>query len=71
MDTVTFCLLQLFKPSQRGRNDLVHVVVFIISQPSAEDHVFFLLGQLLVLGKKRIVLLVVDRLIRLHPDAPL
>ena len=51
-------------------DDLVHVVILVGPEPSAEDHPLFLLRQLTVLLIERSVLLVIDRVVRLHPALP-
>ena len=50
---------------QRYLNDLVHVVVLILAQTTAEDHTRLGIGQRLVLRIQRAVLLVVDGIVGL------
>ena len=52
-------------------NDLVHVVIFVLAQTAAKDHVRLHIGQLLVLGIQGTVLLVIDGVVRLVALLPL
>ena len=52
-------------------NDLVHVIVLILAQTAAKDHVRLRIGQLLVLGIQGTVLLVIDGVVRLVALLPL
>ena len=52
-------------------NDLVHVIVLILAQTAAKDHVRLCIGQLLVLGIQGTVLLVIDGVVRLVALLPL
>ncbi len=56
---------------QRYLNDLVHVVVLILAQTAAEDHVRLCIGQLLVLRIQGTVLLIVDGIVGLVALFPL
>ena len=59
-----------FTERQRGRDDGVHVVVLVLSQPSAEDDLAFLIRQLFILQIQSAVLFVVDGIIRLITGLP-
>ena len=52
-------------------NDLVHVIVLILAQTAAKNHVRLRIGQLLVLGIQGTVLLVIDGVVRLVALLPL
>ena len=56
---------------QSRLNDLVHVIVLILAQTAAKDHVRLRIGQLLVLGIQGTVLLVIDGVVRLVALLPL
>ena len=56
---------------QHSGDDLIHVVVFVLSQTAAEDDLQLSVGQLLVLGIECAVLGVVDRIVRLVAGLPL
>ena len=56
---------------QRYLDDLVHVVVLILAQTAAKDHVRLCIGQLLVLGIQGTVFLVIDGVVRLVALLPL
>ena len=45
---------------QSHLNDLVHVVILVLTQTAAKDYVRLCIGQLLVLGIQGTVLLVID-----------
>ena len=56
---------------QSRANHFVHVVVFVLAEPAAEDYVGASVGLLFVARIERGVLLVVDGIVRLHSLLPL
>ena len=65
-------LVQLaFAAVQHGGDNLIHVVILILTQASAEDDLRLGVGQLLVLGVERAVLLVVHRVVGFIAGLPL
>ena len=50
---------------QSHLNDLVHVVILVLTQTAAEDDARLRIGQLLILGIQGAVLLVIDGIVRL------
>ena len=49
--------------SQRCANDLVHVVILELCEPADKKHVLFCRGQLIILRKNLVALLVPDRIV--------
>ena len=65
-------LVQLaFAAVQHGGDNLIHVVILILTQASAEDDLRLGVGQLLVLGIQCAVFSIVDGVIRLVTGLPL
>ena len=65
-------LVQLaFAAVQHGGDNLIHVVILILTQASAEDDLRLGVGQLLVLGIQCAVFGIVDGVIRLVTGLPL
>lgn len=65
-------LVQLaFAAVQHGGDNLIHVVILILTQASAEDDLRLGIGQLLVLGIPCAVFSIVDGVIRLVTGLPL
>ena len=60
-----------FAAIQHGGDDLIHVVILVLTQASAEDDLRLGIGQLLVLGIQGTVLLVIDGVVRLVALLPL
>ena len=60
-----------FAAIQHGGDDLIHVVILVLTQASAEDDLRLGIGQLLVLGIQRAVFSIVDGVIRLVTGLPL
>ena len=54
-----------FAAVQHGGDNLIHVVILVLTQASAEDDLRLGVGQLLVLGIQGTVLLVIDGVVRL------
>ena len=50
---------------------LIHVIVLVSAESSAEDHVLLFLSKLPVLCEKSVILLVIHRIVRLHAYTPL
>lgn len=62
-----FCFLQIIQSSP---DDFIHIVVFILAQAAAEDHVALLLGQFFILGIERAILGIVDGVVGFHTGLP-
>ena len=68
--TISASKLRLDRRKRCG-NSVVHIVIPILPQPAAEQHVFILLGEGAVLFIERAVLFVVDGIVRLVARLPL
>ena len=65
-------LVQLaFAAVQHGGDNLIHVVILVLTQASAEDDLRLGVGQFLVLGIQCAVFSIVDGVIRLVTGLPL
>ena len=63
--------LQPFHSLQRRRNHLVHVIILVLTQAAAENHLVFLVRQRLVGGIQRTIAFVVHRIVGFIPRLPL
>ena len=60
-----------FAAVQHGGNNLIHVVILVLTQTSAEDDLRLGVGQLLVLGIQCAVFSIVDGVVRFIAGLPL
>lgn len=60
----------MFQIIQRGPDDLIHIVVPVVTQSAAEVYVGFGFSQIFVPGVKCAVFGVIDRIVRLHAWLP-
>ena len=56
---------------ERFGDDVVHIVILVLSQTSAKDHIAFLGSKFCIFLIQSIVLLVVDRIVWLNARLPL
>ena len=60
----------LFQIIQRCPDNLIHIIIPVLAQSSAEDHVALLFGKRLIAGIQRSVFGVVHRIVGLHARLP-
>ena len=68
--TAPFIILNRLQHIKRRTDDLIHIVITILTEASAKNDILFPVRQLLILCVQLIVLVVVDGIIRLIAGIP-